>query len=78
MWPELMSVVEKGCQGSNRYIDRGVGSYGKAPLVKQLTLEDMRERYKNEKNALSQSGKTFLGQSIKALPCFLCAFFSEK
>ena len=48
---ELMSVVEKGVKEAIGTLIVEFGSYGKAPLVKQLTLEDMRERYKNEKNA---------------------------
>ena len=48
---ELMSVVEKGVKEAIGTLIVEFGSYGKAPLVKQLTLEDMCERYKNEKNA---------------------------
>lgn len=47
----LMAVVEKGVKEAIGTLIVEFGSYGKAPLVEQVTLEEMIERYKHEKNA---------------------------
>lgn len=47
----LMAAVEKGVKEAIGTLIVEFGSYGKAPLVEQVTLDEMIERYKNEKNA---------------------------
>ena len=47
----LLAAVEKGVKEAIGTLIVEFGSYGKAPLVEQVTLDEMIERYKNEKNA---------------------------
>ena len=47
----LMAVVEKGVKEAIGTLIVEFGSYGKAPLVEQVTLDEMIQRYKNEKSA---------------------------
>ena len=43
----LMECVEKGVKEAVGTLIVQFGAYGKAPLVKQPTLEEMKEFYKN-------------------------------
>ena len=45
----LMSAVEMGVKEAIGTLIVEFGSYGKAPLVEQVSLEKMAERYKKEK-----------------------------
>ena len=45
----LMSAVEMGVKEAIGTLIVEFGSYGKAPLVEQVSLEEMAERYKKEK-----------------------------
>ncbi|MEG0962124.1 MAG: fructose-bisphosphate aldolase, partial [Lachnospiraceae bacterium] len=44
---ELMKAVEAGVKEAIGTLIVEFGSFGKAPLVEQLSLEEMRMRYKN-------------------------------
>ena len=43
---ELVEVIEKGVKEAIGTLIVEFGSYGKAPLVEQVSLEEMAERYK--------------------------------
>ena len=43
---ELVSVIEKGVKEAIGTLIVEFGSFGKAPLVEQVSLEEMAERYK--------------------------------
>ena len=43
---ELVAVIEKGVKEAIGTLIVEFGSYGKAPLVEQVSLEEMARRYK--------------------------------
>ena len=43
---DLVSVIEKGVKEAIGTLIVEFGSFGKAPLVEQVSLEEMAERYK--------------------------------